>query len=329
MSQFIAPGPQRPYYDRTFGLVFFGIVQILLGGLCGLMVPLMALGMVMGAKGGVPVDARSMVPAMMIYPLMAAVLVSLGIGSVLCRRWARALSLVFAWLWLVVGLAGLAFSVVFLPGMFQGMGGPGNAPPREVFLVILAITFGILGCVYVVIPGVLVLFYRSPHVRATCEAKDPQVRWTDRCPLPVLALSVIWGFAAFSVLWMLGYGGVFPLFGVLVSGPVGLLVILALAVAFGYLAWGTYRLKMPAWWGSIALVAALAVSAAVTFSRVGLMDLYRAWGMTPEQLRMIEQTGMVGKLDALMPWSTVVAPMILLGYILFTRRYFTKARVEG
>ncbi len=329
LSQSAFPGPQAVYKDRTVGLVLFGILEILLGGLCALLVPLIALSMVMAAQRVTPTDPRMMIPGMMVYVVMAVVLIWLGIGSVRCRRWARALSLVLAWLWLVIGIAAMAFCIVLMPGMYEAMGQQGKAPPREFLLVVETITFGMLGCIYVVLPGALVLFYQSRHVRATCEAKDPQVRWTDRCPLPVLAVSVGWAATAFFSPWAFCYGAVLPLFGTLVTGfPAGLVILAGTAIA-GCLAWGTYRLKMFAWWGSIAVVVLWTASVAVTFSRIGLMDFYRAMHMPPEQLKMIQQTGMVERVDALMPWLPSLAALAMVGYLLFTKRYFARAAAEG
>ena len=54
-------------------------------------------------------------------------------------------------------------------------------PPGTLALIkffAIATTF----VIYIVIPGVAVLFYRSPHVKHTCEVRDPVERWTDRCP---------------------------------------------------------------------------------------------------------------------------------------------------
>lgn len=325
MSQSAFLGPQAAYKDRTVGLVVFGILEIFLGGLCALFVPLIAFSIAMGTRGGTPMDPRMMIPGMMMYVLMAVVLIWLGIGSVRCRRWARALSLVLGWLWLVAGIMGMGFFIVLMPGMQEAMAQQGGAPPREFLFVMQGFMLAMVGCIYIVIPGALVLFYQSRHVRATCEAKDPHVRWTDRCPLPVLAVSVVWAAAAFFMPWAFCYGAVFPLFGILVSGLPAGLVILAVTAIAGYLAWGTYRLKISAWWGSIAMVVLWTASVVVTFSRMGLMDFYRAMHMPPEQLKLIEQTGMIERMDALLPWFPSLGALVLVGYLLFTKKYFTRA----
>src|SRR5438034_406184 len=77
------------------------------------------------------------------------------------------------------------------------------------------------GVIYVILPGAWVLFYRSRHVKATCESYDPMVRWTDHCPLPVLAVSLWLTFSALMMLVMaVVYKGILPMFGSFVAGPV-------------------------------------------------------------------------------------------------------------
>ena len=87
----------------------------------------------------------------------------------------------------------------------------------RVVMTVVALAFG--GVIYVIIPGALVLFYRSPHVKATCEARDPVVRWTDACPLPVLAVSLMLGLgAAWMPVMIVASRSVVPCFGCYLSG---------------------------------------------------------------------------------------------------------------
>ena len=67
--------------------------------------------------------------------------------------------------------------------------GQPQLPPVAKLMIVL-IPFLMMGFVFVLLPIAWVLFYRSRHVQATCEARDPVARWTDACPLPVLALRV-------------------------------------------------------------------------------------------------------------------------------------------
>src|SRR6185312_5588971 len=56
---------------------------------------------------------------------------------------------------------------------------------------------------YGLIPGTMVLFYGSQNVRLTCEHHDPVIRWTDRCPPPVLGACLV---HAFGILYLLPIG---------------------------------------------------------------------------------------------------------------------------
>ena len=66
---------------------------------------------------------------------------------------------------------------------------PGQpAMPAAAIGVIMVITCLMFGFFFIALPAVWIFFYKSRHVKATCEARDPVTRWTDACPLPVLGL---------------------------------------------------------------------------------------------------------------------------------------------
>ena len=126
--------------------------------------------------------------------------------------------------------------------------------PPQALVVIQIITGAVMACIYILLPALFLLFYHRESVRATCQRRDPQIRWTDRCPMPVLALSILHALsAALCMPSMAVYGWVMPAFGVILSGAAGAAVILSLTLAMAYLAWGTYRLQMAAWWGTLLL----------------------------------------------------------------------------
>src|SRR6185369_5783408 len=92
-----APPPLPDFKDRRTGLLVFGILEILLGGLCLLLIGFMALGQAMLSRTSPgAVNSQALVPAMVIYLGLAAIFVCLGVGSIRCRRWARALLLILA-----------------------------------------------------------------------------------------------------------------------------------------------------------------------------------------------------------------------------------------
>ena len=322
MSEQVETAPPAEFKNRTVGLVVFGVMQILMGGLFVLMIPLMLVGLAMGPPNGVAGDARMMILVAAEYAAFAVIGIWLGIGSILARRWARALTLVLAWMVLICGIFTMVFFSLFMGDMFQQIAREAKMPPQAVLLMQVMMG-GMAGCLYILIPGVFILFYQSKHVRATCEAKDPHVRWTDRCPLPVLALSLLLGFGAFcTILFVVVpvYSAVMPWFGTLLEGPAALGLMLVNSLLFACLAWGLYKLKKGAWLGTIAILIVWSVSSIVTFSHVGMRELYEKMHVPEEQLEMMENTGILDTMN--MPWMMGISCVVYLAYVLYVGRYF-------
>lgn len=315
MSQPTAP----PFKDRRTGLIIFGVLEILLGCLCLLLVPAMFFGQKAQADmTGEPVNYQMIIPGVLFYAVLAVAFIWLGIGSIKCRRWARALMLVLSWSWLVVGVISVAAFAFVMPRMLA------SQPDAPTIWIGMAIAGVILGIVFLVMPGVLVLFYRGRHVRATCETRDPVARWTDACPLPVLGAALWLVVGSLSMLSMpLGFKSVLPFFGALIAGPVAGLVFVVLGLAWIWLAMGFYRLKSAAWWGALILIVIFGASTAVSFTRVDLMDLYRQMGYPEKQIEMMKQASVLT--SETMAWWTTISFLSILGYLFWIKKHFRPA----
>ena len=84
----------QQFKDRKVWLIVFGVLEIMFGAGCALMVPFMLFGIVMaaaapGAKAP-PVQVSMIIPAILVYGLLAVWFIWMGIDSVMMRRWARA-----------------------------------------------------------------------------------------------------------------------------------------------------------------------------------------------------------------------------------------------
>jgi hypothetical protein len=308
------------FKDRSVGLILFGVISILIG-LCSVMlVPLSLISVTLSgpaAKSGL--DLRSAMAASALYAVIAIAFVWLGIGSIRARRWARELLLSLSWIWLLTGICSLAFGVVVVPLVIHGIAAETGLPPETVTLVV-AVVFCVIGVLYVVLPMAFVMFYRSPHVAATCAARDPRPQWVDRCPQRLLTLTVVWVLAGVSVLLMPAYAFFFPLFGVVATGLAGaLLWFLVLAVCVA-LVIGTSRGALWAWWGGMALAVMAMLSSAVTVLRYDLGELMTRMEMPPEQASMMASFNLFGG------WSMALIVLIIWGtfivYLLSLRRYF-------
>lgn len=314
------PLPPSPlaYSDRRTGLIIFGVLEILIGCLCALIVPLMIIGMAIGAKTtGAPPDNGAIFSGVVVYGLAAVAFVWLGVGSIMCRRWARALLLILSWSWLLAGIMVAGFSVVTLTHIMETLqSGP--------VLAGVVIGFVILGVFFLIIPSVLVCFYQSRNVKATCEARDPVRRWTDACPLPVLAAVLWFGVGAVAVLPMpLAYKSVMPFFGILLTGLPAALLFVAWGAGSAWLAWAFYRLQPVAWWVAVIVFALASVSSVITFARVDLMEMYRLMGYSQQQLDQIQKFNFFsGKTMAI--WTACcMAPW--LGYLFWIKKFFRRS----
>jgi hypothetical protein len=315
------------FQDRKAGLVIFGILNILIGCFCVLLALLMLVVALRGSPNGGPQQSlQTMLPGMFIYGLLAVVFIWLGAGSTMARRWARALLLILSWNWLIIGLLTLGMMAFMLPHFMEAMNAasPAGQPelPAAAKSLMLVIPIIIMGVIFVVLPIVWVIFYQSKHVKATCETRDPVVRWTDRCPLPVIAVCLWLSFSAPMMLVLaLSFKGVVPLFGIFVVGPLGSAIYVLLGLLWGYSAWALYRLDRRGWWIAFGSMAIFCVSASITYSLHNVRELYVLMGTPEAQIAQIEKFGFFEGQKA--AWMTLLGAAPFLGYLLYVRKFFT------
>lgn len=320
----IAP-PSPAYKDRRTGLILFGILEIILGAFCVLFLPLMVFGQMMAAKRtGNEFDFALVAPALLTFSALAASLIWLGIGSIQARRWARALLLCLGWMGLCLGVVALAIVIPTLGSMDAMMRQQGRELPSGVLGFVKIFTVVVIAVIYVLIPGALVLFYRSVNVKLTCENRDPVERWTDRCPLPVIAICLLQCWGAIYVVLMPRFSAAVPLAGFLVTGWLARVIWFGFAGLSLYAAWGFYRLRYRAWLIYTVAIVAFGLSSLATFSRIDLLDYYRAVGMPDWQIRQIAASPLIQS-HALL-WISALSIVLLGGYLLYLRRYFVAAK---
>ena len=330
------PPPAAAFRNRRVGLIVFGIALILAGAVCALFVPLVLLGGFMAQASGAGAEWRMLVPSLTLYALLAVAFVWIGVGSLAARRWARALALILSWVWLLTGVITVGMMALLFPMMSEMLAGAAAAgaaskgrgvapmPDEGMAAVILVITLAVMAVIFVIVPGVLVLFYRSPHVRATCEAFDPRPSWTDACPLPVLGLSLSLAFMAiFSLPSIIAYGGMVPMFGTVLTGFTGIAVTGALAGLWGWCAWATWRMRIAGWWAAFLSTVLMTLSGAVTFATVDLIEIYRRAGFPEEQMQVLEDFRIDGRL---MAGAMIALTIAVAAWMLSVKRHFAAPR---
>jgi hypothetical protein len=318
-----SPSPLNPYKDRSGALIGFGILEIILGCGCLLMILLMVLGLSMASQtaDGGP-GARMAIPMVGIYGAVAGVFVWLGIGSIMRRRWARALSLILSWSWLGVGIFSMAVVPFIMRRSLSAASQGGHPMPEIIQVVAMTVAMLFLGFFMVVIPGVMVLFYRSPHVKATCEARDPSPCWTDAAPLPLLGVSCgLWVGAVGAFFIPMGYG-IVPFFGVYLTDIEAAPICFALAGLWVWLGWMFYKLKPAAWPILVCALVLVGTSSAFTLSRIDVPDLYRKLGYSESMIAQIQKQGIVTA--GTMTWWSTAWMIPVFGYLIWAKRFFPK-----
>jgi hypothetical protein len=193
--------------------------------------------------------------------------------------------------------------------------------PAGAMVVMQVVMFATVLVIYILVPGIFVLFYQSKHVWATCQARDPKIRWTDKAPLPVIALSLCLAFGAAYMPTMAAYNFTIPLFGKMIQGMPGAAVCLAMSLINAILAYQLYKLRPAAWWATLIFFGLGSLSSLVTFSRIHMVDLYKAMNMPEKQLEMMRP--MLPLMERMIPWGTAASMGAALVYLLWIRRYFT------
>jgi hypothetical protein len=329
-----APGestpPPAPYKDRSTGLVVFGIFSILLGGLAVLTVSMFLIqDIVKAAKNQVNLETR--LPSLAIHGFLAVALVWLGIGSVMARRWARSLLLIFSWCWLIMGVVLLYFVALDMPHLLANVSvGRTEGQPASnaiIRVVVMAVLLLLCGVYFIVLPTVWIFFYGSRHVKATSEARDPLRRWTDACPMPVLGLFVPLMTGASSMLLMSISGHcVTPFFGKFLTGIPSSLCYLAFAAIWSYAAWSLYKLRPFGWWLILMALLVYMVSAILTLAQHDMTEMYRLMGYSEAELEEMQRSGM---LTANHKWLVSLANLPFIAYLPFIKRFIPRSGDEG
>jgi len=325
----IAP-PAPEFRDRSTGLVVFGVVQIVLGGLTALMIPLAVLGAFLTrlAPGGGGMRPMQVVASVGTYAGLAAVLITLGIGSAQKKRWARALTVVLSWYWLIVGilitiLLTAALPVAMRTALAQAQRNT-DATANEISTGIMAVmvTVMIVFCAFflIVAPIGLLVFYSRQDVADTCRYRDPIERWTDRTPLPVLGASVVL-FVGAAYLLLVGLTTpVFPFFGQYLTGVAGAVCFLVYGALDLYLSYAIYHRKLSGWWIAVITSPVRLLSMILTYARADLMQAYSRMGWSEAQLRVLNSNPMFRSHVIL--WWSLISVFLFLGYLIWLRRYF-------
>jgi uncharacterized membrane protein len=306
----------------------FGVIQIILGVMAAFGIPIMLLGALMSRKAtGATMPIGTYMLSCLTYGFACIFLIILGVGSIRARRWGYALTLIVSWMWLIIGTLATIMITAVLPSTFaigfrKAAATNPNAGnlPAGVMAVILTIIIIVFAVFLIVLPLIFVLFYRRKDVEETCKRRDPVERWTDRCPLPVLAASLIFALASPYYVMMAVTTPLIPFFGRWLTGVPGAAGCVLLAAIDAFLAISFFRLKVVGWWVAMAAFTLRVVSIVLTYSRGNLLQAYSQLGWRQSQLQAMSGNPMLR--GNLILWWSLVYILVFIGYIFWTKRYF-------
>jgi hypothetical protein len=311
------------FKDRKGLLVFFGVVKLLFGVVAFLFFLLILFSLVFfqntNIAGTQQNTVGTVIPAALIYLVLGTIFIILGVGSIKKTRWARSLTLLFSWMAFITGIVVTILMAFLINDIFNNVDSAISQNPTLLFFVkIFIFVFYIL--FLIIIPGIFILVYQSRNVIKTVQKYDPKERWTDKCPLPLLALCFILLYGSLSPLFMVSTGYVIPFFGTILSGLPAVILHMANSIICIYLAIQIYKLNIHAWYYSLYFFMFWVISSFVTFLFNDLMDIYHHMNISPDQLKVLENMGFFTTKNMILMCTPVI--IISLLFLLYIKRFF-------
>lgn len=179
------PGVYGATANKPASVTVLSILAIVWGGLgmlCGVLGTISMLALVGGAKIGLGTGPRQIVhhdpgQAAMLYQEMAPIiglalaiiLLSVGIGGLMLRPWARRLAMPWAILQIIWACISVYCTMNFTNMAAIGGGRQVNPEAYRIGFMSGAVAVGLLGCV---LPVCFLIFWNRPHVKAAFEGQS-------------------------------------------------------------------------------------------------------------------------------------------------------------
>jgi hypothetical protein len=321
MHSDIAGSDVIEFKDRKRRLIIAGILQSGAGLLSAISLPISFLGLfispeVVDVLGGLP----SVVALLIVNSFMAAWAITLGLGSIACKRWARALSLAHYWIYFLYGIPTSAIAVFYLPGLLQEMSRAANMPGGMVSLMANGTVIFML-VESVLFPLLMLLLYSGKHVKATCEHYHPQQSWTDKCPFPVLLSGMVLVFSIFGGINILAVSSFrSPFLGLMLSGAPAIMAEIAASLIYILIAYGLYKQKMMAWVGAIVMTITGGFSLVLSITQGEVEYACRLFGLSSYTMGPIDPALLPSR--AVLIAGVLVLELVLFCYLIYIRRFF-------
>ena len=309
------------FKDKSKIIYFIGTLILLIGLSSAFIAPIEIYSYYLFSKGGrFYIEGFGMGSLMfanisiqiIAYYLIAVLFIILGYGHLKLREWARSLSVAVLWAWMVIG-APLTLVLIF---MF-------SVKSPSIILMVIAILL-----VYPIIPLLIIWFYRTKNVLLTFNKNNVNQNYNNmvnKIPIIIKTISVL--FIFFIIVFHLHFlfNGFFPLFGKLLSGLNGFILIDIFIFLLGFLIWGLLRLKSWSWYGSIVYLIFLILSTAITLYKQNIKGLLSVMAFAPKEMEIINNITLKDWQISIILGVSVIMPLIITMILLaINKRYFKK-----
>lgn len=313
------------FKDRSGGLKAFGVVLIVLGAFDLLMIPTALMGSIMARSmgGGQSTGywAFSLSVNILTYLFLGGIFLWTGIDSIRLKRWVRPVLLSIGWVWLLLGIMITALIFIVMPRMMGYFMPPEASVPSNIINIVIAISGTISFIFMVLLPGLLVWFYSQNAIKQTLEAKDPSPAWTDSCPSSVLALSLFYGVSALLTL-LTSFLGVSFFCGLVLRGPLAVMITISNAFIMGYICYSFYRLDILGWWIAVVSTLFWTISSILLFSGKNAGKMVELMGQGDQFHYVREGMFLMMKYQG---YILLLSAIPLIGYLLYVKKYFNRS----
>jgi MFS family permease len=313
----------KQYHDMKIWMILAGGLHIFIA----IFLFMAGIGSLLGALIPTESDVASTPLAMafaglVFYLCLTAVFLVQGYGTIMCRRWARALGTA-GWglsiLWGSIGVFSFFLLLSEMPKLLQNTPAPAGGPPIQKIMTLVLLIMGVFySILFVGVPLVFFFFFKSRHVKMTCEHHDSRPRWTDAVPVPVLTVIVFLASFLSSITMIPFYGFTMPFFGIFLRGWQGLILFILCIVLIVYLIFILYRMKPYSWICTLIAGFGATLSFILTIFNSDFSKLYEQMGYPEEQIELMQKIDMVPTMSI----SLVFTFLVFAIYMFWIRKYF-------
>jgi hypothetical protein len=242
------------------------------------------------------------------YYFIAAVLIPIGYGTVKLKSWARHLTLAVLRFWVVGGIP-LIFAFLFV-----------LLASKELSLLVVVITSLLLLAAYFLLPWFANRFYESQKTRLIFKPEEIGGTWIEKTPIPILGLSYIFSFFILVLHTQIFFNGIFPLFGIWITGLQGIIAISISFLLLSFILWGMIQAKVWAWRGMLVYFCMMSFSYIITLLRSSWNEILAVLNLPTFELELLQGIPLQGYHFALF----IAFPFLLTIWLIIRARTYYK-----